>query len=186
MLHFSKSDEETNSSPSWMAWEYERFQMCICGWTIAFNCLSDVFKLIVDKLCFRNNELSEGFLLWHLKWPSLDKAEWSSLLSHTDHQHQKRLFCSTNIVRLFIIRPSAGGAVPRLEGWRYCVSMIKESLSSSGATVVLGLLTGAIRGVHRCSLNDSYEQIIFSLSTMQSDSWTLDSYETILPRDSKT
>ncbi len=33
MLHFSKSDEETN--PSWMAWEWIQFQqMFIFGWTI--------------------------------------------------------------------------------------------------------------------------------------------------------
>ncbi len=34
MLHFSKSDEETNSSRSWMAWGGAHFkQMFIFGWT---------------------------------------------------------------------------------------------------------------------------------------------------------
>ncbi len=28
MLHFSKSDEETNSSTSWMTWGWEHFQQC--------------------------------------------------------------------------------------------------------------------------------------------------------------
>ncbi len=34
-LHFSKSDEETNSSTSWMAWDYAPLQLnFIFGWTI--------------------------------------------------------------------------------------------------------------------------------------------------------
>ncbi len=35
MLHFSKSDEETNSSTSWMTWEWTHLQQIfIFGWTI--------------------------------------------------------------------------------------------------------------------------------------------------------
>ncbi len=38
MLHFSKSDEETNSSTSWMAWKRLHFQQIfILGWTVPLN-----------------------------------------------------------------------------------------------------------------------------------------------------
>ncbi len=38
MLHFSKSDEETNSSTSWMTWGWEKFQQIkIFGWTVLLN-----------------------------------------------------------------------------------------------------------------------------------------------------
>ncbi len=46
MLHFSKSDEETNSSTSWMTWGWAHFQqMFIFGWTIPF-CFSSKCILI--------------------------------------------------------------------------------------------------------------------------------------------
>ncbi len=38
MLHFSKSDEETNSSTSWMIWRWSHFQQSfIFGWTFPLN-----------------------------------------------------------------------------------------------------------------------------------------------------
>ncbi len=38
MLHFSKSEEETNSSTSWMAWAWVHFQqMYILEWTTALK-----------------------------------------------------------------------------------------------------------------------------------------------------
>ncbi len=41
MLHFSKSDEETNSSTSWMAWWWVHFQQIfIFGWTIPLRQLA--------------------------------------------------------------------------------------------------------------------------------------------------
>ncbi len=84
MLHFSKSDEETNSSTFWMAWEWVHFQqILIFGWTIPltsmkhFHCKLFIVKkgsidfwnllfhpsntsCCLQKFMYRQKELVEG------------------------------------------------------------------------------------------------------------------------------
>ncbi len=51
MLHFSKSDEETNSSTSWMAWEWIHFQQIfISGWTWGCTALHVFNSLFLHNL----------------------------------------------------------------------------------------------------------------------------------------
>ncbi len=58
MLHFSKSDEETNSSTYWMAWGWVYFQLIfIFGWTIT---LMAQIKSLCDILVCRNS----SFVFW--------------------------------------------------------------------------------------------------------------------------
>ncbi len=50
MLHFSKSDEETNSSTSWMIWGRGHFQLIfILGWSISIS----------EMLCWHSRARSE-------------------------------------------------------------------------------------------------------------------------------
>ncbi len=47
MMHFSKSDEETNSSTSWMTWGWVRFQdILISGSTIPLKTVTNVQNMI--------------------------------------------------------------------------------------------------------------------------------------------
>ncbi len=59
MLHFSKSDEETNSSTSWMAWEWAHFQkMFIFG-----HC----FKASVYKHFVNSSNVQHTCLFFRIK-----------------------------------------------------------------------------------------------------------------------
>ncbi len=61
MLHFSKSDEETNSSTSWMVWKWAHFQsIFIFGWT---GPLMSVSLMLYDHVLY--------CMLWIYDWFSL-------------------------------------------------------------------------------------------------------------------
>ncbi len=67
LRHFSKSDEETNSSTSWMAWE----KMCIFGWTLR---LKNIFYNEKRKVIFQSFKQIFTVILQHWNTSSLQST----------------------------------------------------------------------------------------------------------------
>ncbi len=107
MLHFSKSDEESNSSTSWMAWGWGHFQQIFSfGWTVFLRIRN---KLVIsDTACVFQSNLSmhagTSYLQHHHQPPQpLPPTQATPLSSQVPSSH------SNSVVQVYSTLPSMAG-----------------------------------------------------------------------------
>ncbi len=92
MLHFSKSDEETNSSTSWMIWGWVNInQIFIFGWTISLNWRE---RMYISLLCRTESNWDLCWLCAQITFPlnsASESRERAQISLQTLHPHHKRL-----------------------------------------------------------------------------------------------
>ncbi len=77
MLHFSKSDEETNSSTSWIAWGWAHFHLIsIFGWTIPLKCFTYRVKVsLIEIVQFTSAGRLHKYTFFFLDWRTFKRGQ---------------------------------------------------------------------------------------------------------------